>query len=210
MRRKIIVLLVASCLAISCFASSLAERNVTTNRRPLTEFCELYMKRIMEFNANYGQNTGGLNSTVWSPLITEGYQTTYFVGSKGGTLEVYKSDLTIKELYTTIMDLNADEQEGHNVVLEALISISALEMDDTEADLIELYHEIDKNSPENVIMKYLDEYTNIIHPALSSNVKKLESGEEILVYQGNYDYYVEYRHSSEKENRISLCAKERQ
>lgn len=192
MKRKIIVFMLSLLLVVTCISGALAETLAPTERRPLVEFCELYEKRVFEFNDLYGENTGGI-STIILGLPAQQNDSGYSISTSGGQLYVNESDLTIQELFTPIMDLDADEQKGHNTVISALISLSALEMDDNEAWQIEMMHKIDESQPENVIMKYLEgEYTNIIHPALSSNVDKLDAGEEVLVYRGNYDYYAKY------------------
>lgn len=209
MKRKWVAILIGvvinSCLATTVYA----EQEELTDRIPALEFCELYTKRLMVFNSKYGQNMGGLDTDIYSIHVAFDNGDTYGASCSGGHLTVSKEDLTIESMVTSIIDVEAGEQEGHNVVLKALISISALEMDDLEAEYLELLHDIDPSQPEDVFMKYLEEYDNIIHPALSSNVSELEAGEEVLVYQGNYDYYAQYEDYEEPGKVIYLHARER-
>lgn len=174
------------------------------------EFCELYTKRLMEFNEKYGKNMSDLNDDIYSSFVVSEQDDTYSAQCSGGFVTFGKTDLTIESLTTTIMDLDAEEQEGFNVILKALIVISALEMNDLEAETVEKKHDIDPSLPEDVFMKYLDDYTNIIHPAIAANVNELEKGEEILVYQGNYDYYAEYHDYPDVGKMIYLFAEARE
>lgn len=209
MKRKWVAILIGvginSCLATTVYA----EQEELTERIPALEFCELYTKRLMEFNSKYGQNMGGLDTELYGPYAAFDWGDSYSASCFGGHLTISKEDLTIESMVTSIMDVEAEGQEGHNVVLKALISISALEMNDLAAEGLEMMHDIDPSQPEDVFMKYLEEYDNIIHPALSSNVSKLEAGEEILVYQGNYDYYANYADYEESGKVIYLHARER-
>lgn len=207
MKRKWVAILIGvginSCLATTVYA----EQEELTERIPALEFSELYTKRIMEFNSKYGQNMGGLDTGSAYAAFDDG--DTYGASCSGGYLTISKEDLTIESMVTSIIDVESEGQEGHNVVLKALIAISALEMNDLAAEGLEMMHDIDPSQPEDVFMKYMEEYDNIIHPALSSNVSKLEAGEEILVYQGNYDYYANYADYEESGKVIYLHAHER-
>ncbi len=182
----------------------------TTERIFALEFCELYTKRIMEFNEEYGKNMGGLDTSVIGPFAAFDWGDRYGADCSGGFLNINKDDLTIESLTTAIIDVDADEKEGHNVVINALLIISALEMSDLEEEGIEMMHDIDPSQPENAFKKYLDEYTNILHPALSANADKLEAGEKILVYQGNYDYYARYQDYSDTGRNVYLIAEARE
>ncbi len=210
MKRKSVVLLTAAVITSCLVTTVYAEQNVPTDRVSALEFCELYAKRLMEFNSKYSQNMGGLDTKIYSIYDTSDWGDTYGTNCSGGFLTINKTDLTIESLTNSIMDLDAEEQEGYNVILNALIVISALEMDDLEAEGLEMMHSIDPSQPEDVFMKYLEEYDNIIHPALSSNVDKLEAGEDVLVYQGNYDYYAQYKNYTDSGKMIYLCARERE
>lgn len=212
--KRIVAVLIAALLLLQCLplaSASDGSQGIATERVSALEFCELYTKRLMEFNSEYGQNTGGLDTRVNSIFAVYDRGDTYGASCSGGALTLNKTDLTIESLTGTIMDLDAEDQEGHNVILNALITISALEMDDLEAKALELRYAIDPSQPENVFMKYLQEYDNIIHPALSSNADILDAGEEVLIYQGNYDYYAVYKKDDPVlENSIYLFAKARE
>lgn len=209
--KRIIAILTVALMLIQCLpCSALASDDDATERVSALEFCELYTKRLMEFNSKYGQNMGGLDTTIYSLHAPSDWGDTYGANCSGGFLTINKTDLTIESLTTTIMDLDAEEQEGHNVVLKALITISALEMGDQEAEGLEILHDIDPSRPEDVFMKYLEEYSDIIQPALSSNIDKLEAGEDVLVYQGNYDYYAQYKDYTDSGRNIYLIAQVRE
>lgn len=209
--KKIVAVLTIVLTLFQCLpAAALASDDDATDRVSVLEFCELYTKRLMEFNEKYGQNMGGLDTTINSLFGASDWGDTYGVSCSGGFLTINKTDLTIEKLTTTIIDVDAEGQEGHNVVLKALIAISALEMNDLAAEGIEMMHNIDSSLPENVYMKYLEEYTNIIQPALSSNADKLDAGEDVLIYQGNYDYYAFYENYSDVGKSIYLIAEARE
>lgn len=187
--KKLVAALTIVFMLFQCLpAVTLASDDDATDRVSALEFCELYAKRIMEFNENYAWNNEELDAFVTSSGAFDNGDT-FGAACMGGFLDINKTDLTIESLTTTIMDMDAEAKEGHNVLLKALISISALEMSDIEAEGLELLHDIDPSRPADVFRKYLIEYSDIIQPALSSNLDKLEAGDDVLVYQGNYDYY---------------------
>ncbi len=207
--KRIIALLTVTLMLIQCLPVAGLASETDTDRVSAMEFCELYTKRIMQFNEKYAGNGEELDALV---ISSRAFDTgdTFGAACMGGFLHLNKTDLTIESLTTTIMDLDAEEQDSYNVILKALITISSLEMSDFEADGIEMLHDIAPSQPEDVFMKYLDEYTNIIHPALSSSADKLDAGEDVLVYQGNYDYYAKYIDYPEAGKSIILIAEARE
>lgn len=198
MFKKLISITVIAALIISCAFAELIDRRVS-----VFEYYELQSQRLNFVYEKYGID---LRDNVFSPAVFS-YLDNYEIIGVYGNITVDKSDLKINSLLTTLIDADAEEDEGHNVVLKAIIAISALEMNERQADVIESMHEFDESYPADVLMKYLDEYDSKIHPKLDT--EKLQAGEEILVYQGNYDYYAGYMNLPELGGQIYLIAKAR-
>ena len=116
-----VVLMLFQCLPAAALASDADDQEAPTDRVSAMEFCELYTKRIMQFNEKYAGNGEELDALV---ISSRAFDTgdTFGAACMGGFLHLNKTDLTIESLTTTIMDLDAEEQDSYNVILKALIS----------------------------------------------------------------------------------------
>lgn len=183
---------------ILIFSFALAE---PTNRTSVFEFYELQSQRIADVKAKHGIDLGVI---VTAPVVMDNGDC-YTVNGSLGLISVDKSDLTIESLMTTIIDVGAEGNEKYNILLRALITISSLEMGEFEANGLEDLHRLDSSLPADIITKYISEYDSKIHPLLDP--ERLEAGEEILVYQDNYDYYASYKNYSGDGGQIYLTAR---
>lgn len=193
--KKIVAILTAVLLLLQCAPVAALATDDATEKVSVMEFCELYTKRIMEFNEDYGASLGELDDSIYSSFLVFDHDDTYSANCSGGLLTLNKEDLTIESMTTTIMDLSKDpdDEEGYNVMIKAMYALSALELSDLGAEGLGLLHNTDPSRPEDLFMALLTLFNDTINTKITSNMDNLTDTGGVLVYQGNYDYYAEYR-----------------
>lgn len=178
-----------------------------TNLRVATEFCELAMSRAdrlkysgLDFDIKPG------TSMVFPSFDGKTKSITTAVAS----IYVDPDDFTIHEANMILSRPGETEEEGNNNFAKCAIAISALEFNSTDDDLYsiagDLLYESESTTDES--FKILND-SIILSDGSNAFTKAMETGEDILIYSGNYDYYVRY-YDMEEYQALAVIALERQ
>lgn len=160
-----------------------------TKKRHLIEYTELTMKRFMEFEKKYGKDYDMRVSTQFVPYRE--YLEEYEVDSTFGTVSFDKEDFSVTRVIMTMSVVSAEPLQNEEFMFECVAVMSALEYDETDNSVFELNRKISKNGPSSAFDKTVEIWVDEV----MKNVDEIENsdvniGDEMLVYSGNYDYYV--------------------
>lgn len=156
----------------------------STKKRSLPEFCELYahrMEELSDFEPSSSYFVYDLNDE------------TKFVSLSSGSAMVDPVSLDVNEVTAIVHDFNATDDENIKNVTKFMAAASALEWNMLEERA-------------NILMDPIEEgknlYYNDFAPALLEIMKddSFYDGNEVLIYSGNYDYYVQYEKYGEGDN----------
>lgn len=171
-------LMVALVLLLSAFSSALAERMNTL------EFCELYIKRLVDFEESTGMEIQDFGiGTYPTSIYSDGILLT---DCCAGSLTVNTNDLSLDSWCNIFTMKTDDSATGMQRAVQAAIAISALEYSETDAVSIRY---IEKTTPVEKA------FTEILQPIMSdaSLYQKLRAtGRRQEIYAGKYTYYLEY------------------
>lgn len=179
--KKAVILIIASVLSLhsSVFASA-------TERRDLTEFCELYAERITKSQSDY-------NIPVYSNVLPLPVEDRLFVSVTAGSLEVCKDNLQIIGASFTLYDNNVDDEKNDENRMSFIAAFSALEYS-YEDDLLLTTKSKTIGGHKNSMVEATYLYNNELLPRINDGIKEISAGKEnVLVYIGNYRYYLEYQ-----------------
>lgn len=162
----------------------------TTNRVGLVDFCELHTKRYVfaQQERDVDNDIIGANYGVLANV-----DDFLFVSTSAGNVNVYKNTLEINEATFTLYDFDSDEATNDRHSMNFVSALSALEfdyLDERQISLDSVLHGGPKNAFEKSAVIYNDEIFDIVN---SYDISKARSGDRVLVYSGNYDYYLEYQ-----------------
>lgn len=206
--KKIIAVILALALVASfpVFASADSEK---TDRRGSFEFTELFVSRLAEFarvaNADYELNI----SKDPNPYASDDGSIYYF-NTSVGTLLIDSGDLSLYGVDLILRNEKLPEDENAMNVIKSVIAISALECNQSEDEGLAIVSKY-QGGPESAMDIGLS-ISNEILNAVNSGA--LKDNSEVLVYSGNYDYYISRvtweRPSGTKDEFINLSARSRQ
>lgn len=116
------------------------------------------------------------------------------VSSDAGLLDIDLEDFSVVKLDTVLYDFKKSEEDNAAVFVRCVTAFSALEYDDIEDSLFELYAKAGIGSGANdAVEESLRIWNEMIVPAFERVITEaVQSGEEVFLYSGNYDYYVVY------------------
>ena len=189
MKRFLLLLIVIVLLPINCFASSVKP----TEKRGAIEFTELFMKRLSEYYAEESYEvTLSLNDT--SPIV---FDDSIIVSCSAGMLEIDLSTFSVLSLMTTFHGEYDSEQKGIENTLKLFSAIAALEYSSLDEELMDAQNIVNKysNTEETSVLKEVEKTVYTIMNKLKEGNNKsrlIDLREKILVYSGNYDYYLNY------------------
>ena len=194
--KKVAGLLLFCIMLVSIFMSS-CESALCENLRPVSarrpdafQFCELYVKRLIELEKimNTDIQTVGTGSI---PLMKDFYESEaeglLYAVCSGGDIFFNSDDYKIEKWNTTFFNLDDDKDALTKNALKTALAISVLEYDHVD-ELFLKYS--DNRSPALIV------YEDILYP-ISENFDTIfaESEERkspIKVYERKYDYYLQY------------------
>ena len=187
--KRIIAILIVSALLVA-FPSAYAE---ATHRRGVIEFCELYMYRFMKM-----QREADLDYSIH---ILEPYSSprnlgsdTILLNSVAGSMEVSTEDYTVKSITLHYVDLHDTDQNNEQTGLSCIVAFSALEyneMDELELRVNANLYGGSGTAVEEAIHIFTDYLSDTFIDAMN---RARDTGKEVKIYTGNYDYYVAYNH----------------
>lgn len=169
-----------------------------TDRRGLIEFVELYTQRITEYQKDNGIDQNIIFESFAPPYTKDNY---LILGSTAGSIGINQEDYTVHDVIMTLFISSTND--AYNDVMSCIASISALEYDSTDDSLFKL---MKSSAMERATYIMDEEIGKILEDALA---KAAESNQKVIVYSGNYEYFVEY-YSSEDVWMWFLIAEERQ
>ena len=170
-------------MSMSVFATPTSNRN-------LMDFCESYMKRLVsvikENNIDYDLYTfGGSVLADFSDIA--------IVSVTAGALDVKKKDMLISEGDFTFYVPSQDENKNVEHIMSFIASLSALEFDSMEDSIRSIESKIAEDS-QSCFEDAKSIYDDDICQALTSEAyARAKDGEEVIVYSGNYDYFLKYK-----------------
>ena len=188
--KKYVSMLLCAALIFSFSLTAHAD-TAKTKRRGSIEFAELFVSRFEEL-----KHSGDVDFELYiskDPYPTKsGSGKILYFRCAAGTLWLDAGDLSVVGIDMTLsMDGDSAEENFENEV-KCIIGISVLECDQTEDSLLRLGSKI-QNGPESAFDVGMNVYDQIIY-RINSGILKDASADtsEILVYSGNYEYYVTY------------------
>lgn len=188
MKRIVCVFLIAVilCSFNICFADN------QTDCRGAFEFTELYIKRLTEYKASYANVEVDINIIPSELIVTA--NNTGVISVTAGTMEIDLTDYSLVGLTLILQDADADNSENRQYQAKAITAIAALEYSDADDAFLKMTSE--KNISDTLkgsigeasaIMREIQ--TQWKDGALNTAI---QTGDPVLVYSGNYDYYIAY------------------
>jgi len=185
--KKVFALFLSLTLFVVC-SSAIAE---ATHRRGVIEFCELHMYRFMKLQhdteLNYDIHILEPNSM---PHNLD--NTTILLNSAAGSMEVNTTDYTVSGITMTFIDLDASDADNERNAMSCMMALSALEyneMDDLKFQINSKLSGGAESAIEESLRILADEWSDKLVDIMGETV---ETGKEVKIYSGNYDYYVAY------------------
>lgn len=178
--KRIIALALALALfSVPSFASLKAGKTASTNRVGLIAFTELCATRITTFNTSKGYDFD-LPVLDTSPfLCLDGLCFDTSIAS----VVIDPDDFTVTEVAVIYMAQDASDDTSTFYLINTMGVISALEYDYAQDAVLSA-------QGSGAMLKGIEDFGNML-PALQSNaLGAYATGEMILVYSGNYDYYL--------------------
>lgn len=190
------------CVAsLSDLAKALSSSNTNskqTNKRNAFEFDELCIKRLYEYNEKQSDNEK-LDFTPmkypYYPLLTTD-RVIMAVSTAFADIDIDLNDFTVVRCLLTFMNMNeTDSKKNTETMIKLIIALSALEMDDTEDDLIHIQYKYGMSSDYyNAVDKAQHIVFDTIYPQIKESMSDIIfSNKQPLLYSGNYDWSVMYQ-----------------
>lgn len=189
----------------SFFGSALCENPypVSTRKPDAFQFCELYVERLIELENTMGIDiqTIGTGSILAMKDFYKNTEGLLYADCSGGDILFNSEDYKIEKWNTLYFYLDDDKDKLTKNILKAALAVSVLEYDHID----ELYMRyLDNRSPALIV------YENILYP-MSENLDAIiaeskESKIPVKVYEGKYDYYLQYLNSGENKGMVVISA----
>ena len=180
--------LLISLLFLLGFSSACAE---PTNKRGLIEFCELYMQRFTAYQKDYEIDYDvQIIGYHFGPLK---YNDNYAMfSSTAGSIDVYLPDYTVSEITMTYSDFNAEKEVNERNYMSCMMALSALEYDYLDDRFLYMSSKV-YGGASNATDKAFSIWSENVAGTLIDNLNAArETGNEVKIYSGNYDYFIAY------------------
>lgn len=172
-------------MPIICLADSLKP----TEKRGVSEFTELFVKRLYNYVDNDSSMLNNYN------LGRKNYSTPFgdcmMVQTTAGMLTVNISTFDVESLTTTFFIIDAADTVNEKYCISCIASISALEygvLEETTMPL-ETFFSKEKKNVISEAERILSEAVSIKLADDDLHDRLLNKKERVLIYRGNYDYY---------------------
>ena len=174
----------------------------STERPDAFQFCELYMKRMIEFENSSGvdlsSSLAGIGGLNLFPDYNDGLMRRECLA---GTLAFDPDTFIVDEWDKIFMYLGGDPQKSLRLLLEATIAISTLEYD--MHDEMRMSY-IEGTTP---VVKVYEEFIGPLSSDIEVTARKTKAqGNRKLVYQGKYKYYISIMEINEGNEIVSIFA----
>lgn len=187
--KKVLSVFLAIMVCLSMNPTAFADN---TKRHGALEFSELYTARLSEAFAymKIDSDIQVSKDMVWGQLDGD----TITVSFNGGIIDIFLEDFTVLSLDAKLYDFRKTDDENSVLMTQCIAAFSALEYDDIEDSLFDMYSRAGIGSgAKNATEESFRIWSESIIPTFEKTITKaVKSGDEILLYSGNYDYYVVY------------------
>ena len=174
-KRHLLILFVAIVL-FPCIACANA-----TEKRGLVEFVELYTQRMDAYQQETGTSFDLIPGTSMPSFWTGELQ---IVESLAGSIGVYPGNFTVHDVLMTFVVTSDDQAANKQAYVSCAAALSALEYDVSQD---RGFHVLNSSA----LQESLDIVRNIYGNIGDSLVDVQAAGSRVLVYSGNYDYYLD-------------------
>ena len=191
MVKKAVATLLVVLLLISIVPCAFAADS-STKRRGVFEFTELYMQRVGDYDHffNDGEGVMILSQMPWP--VHEGDETAH-VATTAGTLEFDLSDFSLVSYTEVFYDYSNTKYENEQEVMQRTVAVSALEYSYAEDQAMKITADV-MGGPKSAIDAANSIVTEILEKISEGALDSVrENVEKVLVYSGNYDYYISAR-----------------
>lgn len=183
----------------------------TTDLRAFSELCELYAYRAAAYKELFGDDYKP--DVGFSFYYTRTIDDMVSTSCGAGTAIIYPDDFLVSELSMNLFIYYPLTGESKQNIENCILGMSALETSAAEDDAMSVSAKY-VGGPKNAVIKAISIYNNEIVPKLTDkNLEMVKSGNEILLYSGNYNYYLEYmaadNNGDTKIEFMEIVAKER-
>lgn len=194
MKKKFVLLIVVFVVLASVSLTSANAASVQKNKtsgRNVIEYIELAMNRLTIYAEEIKYDSRECLNP-FTGLITD-YANEYSIYSSVGHLTVSKEDNTINS--AIIMTVNVDSRSISlkNELYKCIASISALEFDKQADSAFSLKYAAGLSPSKDSIEEASRIWTEEMYPKFKETLKSTtRKNVPMLIYSGNYDYYIEY------------------
>jgi hypothetical protein len=182
MKRILCLLLVLLVIPVS---SAFAAK---TERVEAFGFYGLYVKRMMEYQTIYGGDyefrVEGLNYPIQFGKEIE-------VNTAAADFTIDLDDFKIKEAMIIIFMSDSTSKENLFRNISACVAMSALEYSERKENIMKLQYKAGIGRAPSAIQLMVELFATEIQEKIDKAISQ-KSPNRILVYSGNYDYYISY------------------
>lgn len=176
MHKKYILILFVAVILLPCIVCA-----DVTEKRGLVEFVELYTQRMDEYQQETGAEFSMLPGYYVPPFQAEDL---LYVESLAGSIGIHPEDLAIHDVLMTFVVTSDDQAASKQAYVSCAAALSALEYD-TSQD--KGFHVLNSSA----LQESLDIVRKIYGDIGEALVDVQATGSRVLVYSGNYDYYLD-------------------
>ena len=188
---RFVSLFLSAMLALSLLSYPVYADTVKTDRRGSIEFAELFVSRFDELKYN-GEADFDLYISKDQYPTKSGSGKIYYFESAAGTLWLDAGDMSVVGVDMTLSMDNDSAEENLKNEIKCIVGISVLECNQAEDSALRIGAKM-QNGPESAFDIGMNVYDQIIYRINSGVLKQAtDTKNQILVYSGNYDYYVSY------------------
>ena len=137
----------------------------------------------------------GIEPVVFPTVLSVGSDVS--VSAASGVLYIDPKTMAIQKASLDFYDFNKTEEENDAYYISAAIGFSALEYSSFDDDMFEITKLNGSNSASEEGLRILSECFNYF--IANGGLEQAFDGDKVLIYSGNYDYYLRY-YSSETRN----------
>lgn len=167
---------------------SVASASAETEKRDAFELCSLFQLRVKQLENEYGIDCNITTRSSVSERMGLGL-------SFDGGYASLSADYKVNQLFTLFFDTEAEKDKSVIQIFTAMMSLSALEYSDQDERItIAGEHELGIDESKNALEKAIAVWNDVISVKLNDDAvwEAIYAGEHVLVYSGNYDYYINY------------------
>lgn len=183
--KKLLASMLLVCMVMA-MAGTVFAATGATNKCVITEYCENFMYRADRFK--YAGLETNIKPDVLGMVLPDSGSGSTVVSVSGGNAFIDPKNLEINEIDIVLHEFEGTSQENNTHLFTAAIGLSVLEGFRDEIFAITKENESSSAAEEGfrILNDEFDEFVD------SDEISRAFDGEEVLIYSGNYDYYIRY------------------